>query len=595
MDSALSRVLTLERIRRLAGTTSFARGQAYHAEQRVTSLVGRGDTLTATVTGAEDYAVRFEATSAGEDRFTYRCSCPVGADGAFCKHGVAVALAWLASGHHADDNTPTKHRRRADSSTPLVRLDDVRPWLLEQPPAALADLLLDVAERDTQLREKLLRAAARATDRSVDLSDYRRVLERATRAAGFIDYRAAGDYADGVRAAMDSLRGLLADLPDQAGAVIELVEDALHRVEQTLESADDSDGEIGGLLGELQELHLAACRVAKPNPEELARRLFTWEIHGNWDVFYGAAHTYADVLGDAGLAVYRSLAEAAWERVPALAPGEGAAFDGTRFRVASIMESLVRATGGDVDALAAIKAKDLSHASGFLAIAQLYHGAERWDDALAWAQRGLEAFPKDTDEGLLEFLAAEYHRRGRHSDAMELVWQRFESRPTLETFQNLSAHATIADDGSWSAWRERALALLRQRVAQPAAAVQSRFWSTDAASSAALVEIFLWENDPEAAWLEAQNGYCGGALLLRVAAARALTHPADAIPIYQQHAEALIGQKNNRAYDEAARYLKQIKALHLALGQPQAWASVRARLSVEHKAKRNFMALLAQI
>jgi uncharacterized Zn finger protein len=295
------------------------------------------------------------------------------------------------------------------------------------------------------------------------------------------------------------------------------------------------------------------------------------------------------------LAVYRRLAEAAWGEIPSLAPGEDSAFDSTRFRVASIMEALVRASGGDVDALAAIKAKDLSHAYGFLAIAQLYHGAQRWDDALAWAQRGLEAFPKDTDERLLEFLVAEYHRRGRHSDAMELAWQRFESRPTLETFQNLGAHATISDDGSWGSWRERALALLRQRVAQPGATVRSRFWSTDAASSATLVEIFLWENDPEAAWLEAQNGHCRGALLLRVAAARALTHPADAIPIYQQHAEALIGQKNNRAYEEATRYLKHIKALHLALGQPQAWASVRARLSVEHKAKRNFMALLAQI
>lgn len=52
MASALSRVLTPPRIRRLGDATSFARGQAYHAEGRFASLVVRGDTLTAT--GTED-------------------------------------------------------------------------------------------------------------------------------------------------------------------------------------------------------------------------------------------------------------------------------------------------------------------------------------------------------------------------------------------------------------------------------------------------------------------------------------------------------------------------------------------------------------
>jgi hypothetical protein len=61
----------------------------------------------------------------------------------------------------------------------------------------------------------------------------------------------------------------------------------------------------------------------------LARRLFDWELNGDWDVFSGeechgwlaqpwprldeptvALATYADVLGGKGLAAYRQLAEA---------------------------------------------------------------------------------------------------------------------------------------------------------------------------------------------------------------------------------------------------------------------------------------------
>lgn len=595
MASALSHVLTLQRIRRLAGATSFARGQAYHAVERVTSLVVRGDTLTATVIGTENYAVRLEATSAGDERFAYRCSCPVGTDGAFCKHCVAVALAWLAAAQPADAGSTTKRQRRAAPSTPLVQLDDVRPWLLEQPPAALADLLLDVAERDARLREKLLRAAARATAKGIDLSAYRRAIERAARPHGFVDYYGAGSYAEGVRDAVEPLRELLAETPEQAAAVIDLVEFALQCVEDALENADDSNGEIGSLLHELQALHLAACQVARPDPEELARRLFEWEIDDHWDVFYNAAETYAELLGKVGLATYRRLAEAEWKKLPALKPGARESFESPRFRLTSIMEALAR-TSGDVDALVAIKAKDLSSAYQFLTIAELYRDAERPNDALEWAERGLKAFPKDIDARLLEFLALEYHRRGRTDEAMALAWRQFESRPLLETYKNLKSHADKAHADLWPTWRERALGWLRQRIADtPRAARRPFFWSADLNDRSTLVEVLLWENDVDSAWREAQGGDCRDELSLRVATAREKTYPADAIPVYLRHAERLIAQKTNRSYEEAVKHLKKAKMLHLALDQREAWAAVHARLCTEHKAKRNFMALVVNL
>lgn len=43
-----------------------------------------------------------------------------------------------------------------------------------------------------------------------------------------------------------------------------------------MESVDDSDGAMGGLLERVQELHLAACEVARPDPVNLATRLFAW-------------------------------------------------------------------------------------------------------------------------------------------------------------------------------------------------------------------------------------------------------------------------------------------------------------------------------
>ncbi len=119
---------------------------------------------------------------------------------------------------------------------------------------------------------------------------------------------------------MDSAIDAVAELLDQdhAKAVIELSEYALSSVEQAIEYVDDSDGYMSMLLGRLQEMHLAACRKAKPEPEALAERLFKWELNGEWDTFYGAVKIYSRVLGKKGLQHYRRLAEAEWAKVKPL-------------------------------------------------------------------------------------------------------------------------------------------------------------------------------------------------------------------------------------------------------------------------------------
>jgi hypothetical protein len=72
---------------------------------------------------------------------------------------------------------------------------------------------------------------------------------------------------------------------------------------RAIESVDDSDDAMGGILQRLQEIHHSACAKAASDPEGLATRLFEWELRTDWDTFFGAADTYADVLGEKGLAV----------------------------------------------------------------------------------------------------------------------------------------------------------------------------------------------------------------------------------------------------------------------------------------------------
>lgn len=86
-------ILHRDVIRRLVDDRTFERGQTYAAQGRVTELVRQDRSLSAVVKGTTDYRVSIHAKG---DVLAHSCTCPVGEDGAFCKHAVAVVLAWVA-------------------------------------------------------------------------------------------------------------------------------------------------------------------------------------------------------------------------------------------------------------------------------------------------------------------------------------------------------------------------------------------------------------------------------------------------------------------------------------------------------------------
>ncbi|MBI4540724.1 MAG: SWIM zinc finger family protein [Gemmatimonadetes bacterium] len=514
----------------------------------------------------------------------YSCTCPVGREGAFCKHCVAVALAWLDQGR--SDRAVGKKVGK-----PAVTMDDVRAYLAGQDKNVVVDMLMDQAGDDDRLRQRLLMNAAKKSPKGLDLATYRRVIDDAMDSGGFVDYQGAYDYASGIEEAIDSIEELLRE--GHASEVIDLTEHALEAVEGAMGSVDDSDGHMGGILERLQEIHLTACKEVKPDAEALAKRIFTWELRTEWDTFYGAAETYAGVLGETGLAVYRKLAEAEWANVPSLGPGrDDAEKYGKRFRITHIMETLARQIG-DVEAVVAVKKRDLSSAYAYLQIAETYKTARKHDLALEWAERGVKAFPKRTDSRLREFLANEYHRRKRHDEAMALVWAEFVESPTLEEYRNLKSNA--GKTGQWEAWRSKALDLLRQSIASAKRDTRGDRWPWSRRSDhTELVRVFLWEKDVEAAWREANEGGCSNDLWMELAAKRERDHPEDALPVYQRQIEPTLNRKNNEAYREAVALLRKVHELMMRLGRQSEFARYLEAVRAAHKPKRNFMKLLEQ-
>lgn len=582
METSLSALLTRRSLSQMAGGRSFERGQAYFSNEQVVKLAEHRGRITAKVWGTREYRVKLWIA---DDKLDYECTCPVGDDGAFCKHCVAVGLVWLEQQGKAGKTS-------AGSKRPAVTMDDVQSYLSGLDKKPLVDMLMKQAMDDERLRERLLMRTASRGPRGIDIDTFYNAIDNAVQTGGFVEYAAVYDYAHGIEDVIGSVEELLKD--GHAAEVIDLIEHALKAVEATIELVDDSNGNVGGILERLQQVHHSACRKAKPDPINLARRLFEWELRSEWSVFYGAAKTYADVLGKKGLAAYRELAEAEWARVPPLKPGQDDPERyGKRFRITSMMERLAEQSG-DIEALVVIKSRDLSSAYAYLQIAETYKQARKYDRALDWAERGVKAFPDRTDDRLREFLADEYHRRKRHKEALALIWTEFSERPGLDRYKTLKDHATRARQ--WPTERKKALALIRKETAESRRRRPQNPWSTFGPQDhSELVRIFLWEKDTDAAWREAKKGGCANNLWMELARMRERTHPEDALPIYREQVEPVLAHTNNDAYRQAVSLLKTIRRLMVRLGRKKEFTTYLDAIRSGYKRKRNFMKMLERV
>ncbi len=197
-----------------------------------------------------------------------------------------------------------------------------------------------------------------------------------------------------------------------------------------------------------------------------------------------------------------------------------------------------------------------------------------------------KAFPNRPDSRLVDFLADEYGRRGRHEEAITLTWEQFNRQPALTSYQRLKTCTERA--GTWNDWRTKALAWLREGFLKAQKQDRSR-WSWMSRDRSLLVEIFLWEGDSDAALVEAKAVGCTESLWFALARAREQDHPQDAVAIYQARLDNIVNQANNRAYDEAAALVRKIRDLMRRTKQEQEFTAWLDAVRARHKAKRNFM------
>lgn len=534
-------MLSDDNLTRLAGLGAFQRGKRYFDEGRVTVRESDDSHLRAGVSGSADYAVELLLQ---DGELSAACDCPV--EG-FCKHAVAAALAWRGE-------VPVKPKVRKDAPP------DLAAFLKAQPVERLAQLLGKYAHEYDGIRRELILLAKVESSR-----DDPAALGKAVRA--FLSVRRFLDYRDSITYGreLDGLVSLLRQtLSRDAALCATLCEAAAAKLFRIYENSDDSAGAIGSRFHDLAELHRQACAMAPPPPKELAKRLHALAAEDGWELF-DFTH-YLEALGADGLAAFGALLHKEWE-----------GHYGQRWQVRHLLEKWAQQVG-DYELLIALRSSDLSKPYDYVGLVETYRQAGRQREALAAAERGMKAFPRDWT--MRELAARELHAAGMDDEALALLWRNFEEQPSEHAYQTLLEAA----GNQRESWRERALQALHVREQASAKGGKT--------NATLRIEILLGENRvAEAVALAADQG-CAPDLLERLAGKAEKLDPGAAAGFYRRVVEfSMENNSGNSAYARAAENLRCMRPL---LG-PAEFAVYLADLRQRFRAKRNFIKLLDEM
>ncbi|MGW1091345.1 SWIM zinc finger family protein [Streptomyces sp. NPDC002596] len=545
-------------LRALAGPRSFERGQGYL--DAVTGLEVGDGWITATVHGTDAYEVELSLDE--PEGLTGECDCPYGMDGNFCKHLVALGLTALAR----PESLPRQYARARS------RVGDLDAWLAALSRDELLALVREQIAEDRQVRRRLeLRAASSRGDLAEVRARIRELLDIGRFARyGYVEYADARAYGEQASQAVSAIAALTAT--GRPADAISLSRDAMRMLSEVQDSIDDSDGCLSEVGAALAEVHLDACRAARPDPDETARWLVGHVLSDLDDLTDIDPLDYEDILGEQGMTTVRELALEAWRG------------NRTGWAEKYLMERLAKASG-DVDAVIAVHAADLARDGGtHLVIARELDTAGRPDDALRWAERGIAEVSDTTPAiDLVDYLCDRYTRSDRLPDAVALRRAHFAAHRTLAAYQQLRTAAQAAD--CWQAQREQALALLRADTAQRE---RGRY------GGPVLIDALLDDKDVDAAWQAATTTGADDRQWLVLADQARVIRPADALRVYQRLAEPLEKRTGNAVYERLTSLLLSMRDCHRSLGAPDDFTAYLAALRAGQKRKRNLMRLLDQ-
>lgn len=516
----------------LAGKGAFQRGLTYYQTGNVLNWSRTGATITADVAGTDNYRVRLTHRTGYLEG---SCNCPAFERNGFCKHCVAVALAYRSGGpQHTQPNKLESHKRPKTKANSTATLD----------PKTL---------------KKRITAAL----------PYNRHLFR---------YEQVHSYFANAELVFDQLEELAAELPTETA--LGLVNYGLQRLARALLTIDDSGGFRLNLEQTLQHLHVQLMSRVNWPPGKMAAYLLELRSGTARDFYPAIPESYT--LDSAVIEHYYGLLQVRWDKLPALKPN---ATIEQKYDYLGLQLPLMRRAQSqqDLDAQIALLQKTATEEYDFLELSRLCMDHDAWDKAEFWLAKARKNTSHKHYRNYrhdLERLQIRLHLyKHELSAALSLQWQIFTDSPNIGDYHELlKLNENNTQDEDYSA---KAKDYLRSHLDNGDKAEPNSYVNT-------LIDIHLHENELPAAVQLCEERILPIHKILAVAR-RLGKQPATAIPLYKQVISSTVQLGNNKAYHDAIALLQELADTLIISAHHQAFATLLQELRAQHQQKRNFI------
>lgn len=576
MSGKIDKVLSKPKIRERAGDTYYRRGEGYFEDGRVGKLEPGEDYVAASVSGSHRYRVKL-CNIGGALRGS--CNCPLGQDREFCKHQVAVGLAYLASRDGKKDKTG--------------KVFDWGKFIRNCSREELEKIVLEMTPRCPEIVEKhrmsnlpdnpeqLLNELKNKIDSLVELAE-----NCGYRDDYYYDYDDDDDtdYGAEFDTGCGQLFAALKKLAAKKDFAL-LFELAEYGIENIRKCSTIEEETVAEFLDTMLGFYCSAARKNVKPPEYLVGKIESWEQYADGGSIEDLNARFED-FPRAVQDLWYERARQRWEKLPPLKMGAKQS-DYQRSQLESRLLWMADAKN-DMELSLKIRLNNLSRDHDILKLAEYYQKGGKQERILPLLKEAREHFPDSVQ--IRNALAGEQQRLGDHDGAMKLAWREFEKNPfSGETYQFLMKLAQSAKhEDEYFDKVQDFLAKQEQKEAK-----SRNPWQCNS-SRMRRIEILFDAKRYEQAWELGRDAECGEHLKLRLAKWRGKEHPADAADIYAALLEKAMGTTGNSAYEHTAGLLKEYQKYLRAAGQGAKYDAYSQWLRNEYKRRRNLIALMNQ-
>lgn len=426
-------------IQNLVHQEVFEQGLDHYRQDHVQRLIIKGNTIHAhVIESSSDYKVILKHT---KSQFEGSCDCPDSDNFDFCRHCVAVSLAYLARLEQKQKLAKTK------------KADLLEKYLLGLDKHSLVKRLLDLVKGDRELK-RLWQMEAEIMAGKFSHKEIRKHITSATPKRYCYRYAEAAKY-------FKRLENVLHDFKKyhqqfRAEESLELVIHGYERMDKALETVDDSGGFRYTSLDILSDILRHSFVTVAWSSEQKAEFLFA-----NWckpinDLMPAIPDDFHDDLGKEGIGHFISLVENRLQEMTPLSrikPGDDR-FDNWEYRYEYKKYTDILATQAKkekrVDDLISLWANTAMSVLDYLNMSQLCLQHNKVEQSIQWLNKSRtlataeKSYNFNQKNDIIEQeIRILYHQKA-YQKVLDLEWERFQSSPNLAHYKCLKKAAEKA-------------------------------------------------------------------------------------------------------------------------------------------------------